>query len=275
MRSPRTALGIDISNGRINLALLKKNAKGGIRLLKAAVGAVPDGAIKDGNVEDPALLASAIKKLKAAKRIHSHSVAISLLANPALVQILDLPKERPSNVRRFVLDEVKHYAVLPMKHAAVDYQGIRISGKPAERRVLVAATDERRVLDFAGALEKKGLDLKAIEPAWVAYVRACYAKKIAGEFDTNLLFAVVHNDTVTLCLFRNETLDFVRTKRIEGGACGSEAYSGWLAEEINAIVKFYEFEVSGKSNKWQVILAADPPPAGDGALEMNSDILMT
>jgi len=273
MRSPSTALGIDISNGRINLALLKKNTKGGVRLLKAAAGAVPDGVIKDGNIENPALLASAIKKLKAANRIYSHPAAMSLVANPMLVQILDIPQNRLSNVRSFVLDEVKHYAVLPMKHAAVDFRGIRISGKPAERRVLVAATDERRVLDFAGALEKKGLDIKAIEPAWVACVRACYEKKIAGEFDTNLLFAVVHGDTVTLCLFRNETLDFVRTKRIEPNASGSDAYFGWLAEEINAIVKFYEFEVIGKSNKWKVILAADPPVPGDGALEEQAEQL--
>ena len=264
MRSPRTALGIDISHGRISLALLKRTAKGGVKLVKSASGTVPDGAIKDGNVENPALLASAIKKLKASKGIYSQNAAMSLIANPALVQILDLPEDRPSNVRRFVIDEVKHYAVLPMKHVAVDFRGINIPGKAGERRILVAATDERRVVDTGLALDKKGLSLKAIEPGWLAYIRACYEKKISGEFDTNLLFAVVHNDTITLCLFRNETLDFVRTKRIDPGGSGSAGYFDWLGDEINAIVKFYDFEVSGKSNKWKVILAADNR---DGSLQ--------
>ena len=66
MRSPGKALGIDICNGRIHMALLKRTANGGVKLLKAARGFVPDGAMKDGNIENPALLASAIKKLKAA-----------------------------------------------------------------------------------------------------------------------------------------------------------------------------------------------------------------
>jgi len=264
MRGPKTALGIDVSNGRISLALLKRTARGGVKLLKAARGFVPQGAIKDGNVENPTLLASAIKKLKAAAGIHSQNAAVSLLADPALMQILDIPEDKPSNVRSFVLEEVKHYAMLPMKHAVVDFRGIAIPGKTDGRRVLVAATDERIVVETAEALGRKGLPLKAIEPAWLAYIRACHAKKIAGQFDTNLLFAVVHNDTVTLCLFRNETLDFLRAKRIEPNPSGAEDYWGWLAEEVNAIVRFYEFEVSGKSNKWKVILAADNR---DGATE--------
>ncbi|MBN2138024.1 MAG: pilus assembly protein PilM [Sedimentisphaerales bacterium] len=271
MRGSRTALGIDISNNRINLALLRRSAKG-IRLVKAASGAVPDGAIKDGNIENPALLAGAIKKLKAASRIHSHPVAMSLIATPVLVQILDLPKDRPSNVRTFVHDEVKHYAVLPMKKTAVDFRGIVNRGKSDGRQVLVVATDERRVTDCAGALANKGLSIAAIEPAWLAYIRACYAKKIANTFDTNLLFAVVHNSTVILCLFRNETLDFVRTKQLEPAALSSCGYSEWLSEEIDAIVRFYEFEVSGKPNKWKVTLVVD---VGSDSFEKEVEQLKT
>ncbi len=55
----KTALGIDISNGRINLALLRKNSSG-VELIKTAAGPVPEGAIKNGNVGDPAILARGI-----------------------------------------------------------------------------------------------------------------------------------------------------------------------------------------------------------------------
>lgn len=257
MRSPKTALGIDISNGRISLALLKRTAKGGVKLLKSARGFVPDGAIKNGNVEDPALLASAIRKLKATAGIHCQNAAMSPVAQPALMQILDMPEDRLSNVRSFVLEEIKHYAMLPLKNAAVDFKGIAVSGKTDGRRVLIAAIDKRIVAETAEALARKGLGLKAVEPAALAYIRASYAKQIAGKFETNLLFAIVHNDTVTLCLFKNEILDFLRTKRIEPSSSGAAGCFEWLAEEINAIIRFYEFEVSGKSDKWEVILAAD------------------
>ena len=94
MFSPKTALGIDISDGRISLALLKQNANG-IELLKAASSPVPDGAVKDGNVEDPVILSQAIKGLRARNKIRGiNRTAVSLLTKPAISQILDIPKDK-------------------------------------------------------------------------------------------------------------------------------------------------------------------------------------
>ena len=174
----KTALGIDISDGWINLALLEKS-KDGAKLLKTAVGPVPDGAIKNGNIEDVTVLVKAIKKLKAANAIRSHRTALSLVANPALIQILDIPKSMTSNIRQFVRDEVKHYAVLPIQDTAIDFCGIKSSAGSECRRALVVATDGHKVTAVARALRTEGLGGDVIEPAWVAYIRACYAKKIS------------------------------------------------------------------------------------------------
>jgi Tfp pilus assembly protein PilN len=252
----RTALGINISDGRITLALLRKN-KAGVKLIKAAGCPVPDGAIKNGNIVDAKALAKAIKKLKTKNRIHSHRTAFNLVANPTLIQILDLPKDARNNARQFVHNEVKHYAVLPIKQAAVDFCGIKSSAKSPNRRVLVVATDRQKITAASATLNKKGLNIDAIEPAWMAYIRACYAKKIAGTFDTNRLFAIVCDGTLTLSLFRSQRLDFVRTERIEPQTLQSEEYPRWLAEKINAVIKFYDIEASGKQNKWNVTLVTD------------------
>jgi len=259
----RTALGINISDGRITLALLRKN-KRGVKLLKAACCPVPDGAIKNGNIEDAKALAKAIKKLKTKNRIHSHRTAFSLVANPTLIQILDLPKDARNNARQFVYNEVKHYAVLPIKKAAVDFCGIKSSAKSPDRRVLVVATDRQKITTASATFNKEGLNVDAIEPAWMAYIRACYAKKIAGTFDTaerrpveNRLFAIVCDGNLTLSLFRSQRLDFVRTERIEPQTIQSEEYPRWLADKINAVIKFYDIEASDKQNKWKVTLVTD------------------
>lgn len=256
MLESRTALGINISDGRITLALLRKN-KDGVKLIKAACCPVPDGAIKNGNIENAKVLAKAIKKLKAKNRIHSHRTALCLIANPTLMQILDLPKDARSNARQFVHNEFKHYAVLPIKKAAVDFCGIKSSAKSPDRRVLVVATDRQKITAASTTLNKEGLNIDTIEPAWMAYIRACYAKKIAGAFDTNRLFAIVCDGTLTLSLFRRQRLDFVRTERIEPETLQSEEYSHWLAEKINAVMKFYELEDSDKHYKWHVTLVTD------------------
>jgi len=249
--SVRTALGIDISDGRINLALLEKS-KNGVRLLKTATGPVPDGAVKDGNIEDATALAKAIKALKVRNKIRAQHAAVSLVADPALMQILGLPEKLPANIGQFVQEEVKHYAMLPIENAAIDFCGIKSSGGSGSRRVLVVATDSQKITDAAKTFNSEGLNIDSIEPASVAYIRGCYAKKIAERFDRNLLFAIVHQDILTLCLFRNQALDFVRTKRLEPHVSQDEKYFDWLAEEINAVLKFYEFEVPEALGEWEV-----------------------
>ena len=256
MLRSRTALGINISDGRITLALLRKY-KDGVKLLKAAGCPVPEGAIKNGNIEDAKALAKAIKKLKAKNRIHSHRTAFSLVANPTLIQILDLPKDARNNPRQFVHNEVKHYAVLPIKKAAIDFCGIKSSAKSPDRRALVVETDRQKITAAYTTMNKEGLNIDAIEPAWMAYIRAYYAKKIAGSFDTNRLFAIVCDGALTLSVFRSRRLDFVRTERIEPETLQSEEYPQWLAEKINAVIKFYDLEDSDKRNKWNVTLVTD------------------
>ncbi len=248
-----TALGIDISDGCINLALLEKN-KNGVKLLKAATGAVPQGAIENGNIENPAILTKAIKKLKAKYNIYNCPTAISLVANPAPMQILDIPKEVSGNIRQFVSDEVKHYAILPIQNTAIDYCGLKPSGNTDQRRALVVATDSHKITAIASVFRKAGLNLDAIEPPSLAYIRACYAKKIAQKINTNLLFVTVYNGVITLCVFANQSLEYIRTKQLEQDNSQPEKCINLLTEEINAIIQFYEFNLHNKCGKWEVTL---------------------
>jgi len=103
-------------------------------------------------------------------------------------------------------------------------------------------------------MNRHGLNIEVIEPDWMAYTRACFAKKIAAKPDTNSLFATIFNGTLTLSLFRDQILDFVRVKPIEPDISQSKKCFEWLTEEINAVLKFYESGSSKKCNKWQVTL---------------------
>lgn len=253
----KTALGVDISQGQINLALLKRHADG-IKLLKAASGPVPPGSIKKGNVEDALSLAKAVGKLKAKNRIAAHHRAVlSLVARPVLIQILDLPENVPANIGEFVRNEVKHCAMLPAGRVTSDFCGLKSQVKLPGRRVLVAAADTQKLIESTVALERKGLNIVAIEPASLALFRAYYQKRIAKKLDQNLLLAIVHQDVLILCLFRNETLNFVTTKYFESDDNDRDKRLEWVAEEINAVIRFYDFEVLEKRCKWEVEIITD------------------
>lgn len=255
----KTALGIDISDDRICMAVLKKDRKG-VKLLKAASGPVPDGAIKNGGVEDPAILAKGIKELKSRGKIwiRLRQATVSLVTRPMLMQIMDTPTHVPTNVGQFVHEEMKRCIPLSGKKIAFDFCGTSSAAQRGSSRLFVTATDGEKVAALVKACDSAGVNLEAIEPPLLAYARAFYAKRIAGKFDCNVLLAILRGSTLTLCVFKKQALDFVRTRHIAEKKAEPKELCQWLAEEINAIIQFYgTVGVANVPQKWEVIVAAD------------------
>ncbi len=251
----KTALGIDISNGMINMALLRQSVKG-LELLKTASVPVPDGAIKDGNIEDPAKLAKAIKDLRTRNKILTRQAAVSLFAKPVVLQIVDMPKGGPTNVGQFVRNELKSYVMLSGIEFASDFCRTN-SGQGLGSRLLAAATHSQNIDMLAQASNMAGLNVKIIEPPLLSYTRALYAKKIEGKFDCDVLFAILRDGVLRLCVFRKQILDFVRVENISEEQAKPEELSRLLTEKINEIIRSYDVEVADSSGNWEVTVVAD------------------
>lgn len=248
------SLGVDITADRINLALLKQT-RDGIALVKAVNAPMPAGAISQGNVKDPAILARAIAALRKYHKIRTRRTVVSLFARPTLAQVMDLPKILPSNIRQYIQKEVKHCAVLPSRNIVLDYWGIpSSSARSAGNRVYVVATENEKVAGLTKALNQAGLSVKAVEPAEVACARALYEKKIAKNLDSNVLIALVQDADVTLSVFRKQTLDFIRNRNIGQDICQSREGLERFAEEIGAIIQYYDVEIGDSSQNWQLII---------------------
>ena len=270
MIKSKTALGVDISNGRISLALLRQNAKG-IELLKSASRPIPDGAIKDGNIEDPLILAQAIKALRTRNKIRAiNRAGVSLLARPIVMHILDVPKGAPANIGHLVRNEVKSCVALSGKEIAFDFCRIK-SGQGQRSRLLAVATDSQKVPQLAEVCSRGGLNAEVIEPPLLAYARALYAKKIQGKFDCDVLIAILRDGVLSLCVFRKQALDFIGTRNISGEKAEPDELCRWLAEEINAIIRFYDIEVADSSGKWEVTVVSESTLLPDDAEQSLKD----
>lgn len=254
----KTALGIDISNGRINLALLRRNSNG-VELVKTASAPVPEGAVKNGNVEDPALLARGIRELKTHNRIRVklRQAAVSLVARPMFMQIIEVPKQDPTSVGRFVHNEVKHCVAFSGKKIALDFCGVGAGGKLENDRVFVVAADSQKVAEIVKACSLARVNIEAIEPPLVSYIRAFYAKKISGRFDRYVLLAVLQNNVLILCVFKKQNVDFVRTRDITGDIAEHSDLYQWVAKEINAVIQFYNIEAPDSPGKWEIAVVVD------------------
>jgi Tfp pilus assembly protein PilN len=234
---------------------LKRSSKG-IELVRTAEGPVPAGAIKDGNIVNASTLARAIEQLKHKINAHSAKAVISLFAKPVLLQIMELPKGLPTNVRQFIANEIKQCVVLPGKKAAFDFCGINAGRKSHDTRLLVAAADSQSITEVGHNYSQGVLNIEVIEPSLLACIRALYAKKIAGKFDSNVLIVMLRDGVLTLCVFKNQAIDFVRTKVIETRDDGTDLCR-WLAGQINEIIQFYDAEFADNAGKWEITVVCD------------------
>ena len=254
MMNKRTALGIEISDSQISMALLKRT-KNGAKVLKGGSAPVPEGAIKDGNIENTEALAKTLKELKSRHNIHERNTAISLPVDSTFTQILDAPKGIPDNIKHFVQNELKSYIVLSGVEIAFDYCGIT-SSKGQGERLLAVAADENGLASVFKTCTQAHLDVEVIEPSTLAYLRALYSEKIEAKFDNEVMIAILQGTVLTLCVFRKEILDFIRVEN-----AGEQEDPGklcrWLSDQINAIIKFYELDVTDTSGHWEITVVDD------------------
>jgi len=251
----QVALGIDISDRQISMALLKRE-KNGLKVLKAGSAPVPEGTIKDGCIEKPEVLTKTINDLKSHNKMRTKKAAISLSTGSSIVRILDAPKGAPSNIRQFVQNEFKSYVALSGRKIAFDYCGIN-SGHGLPDRLLTVAADSEELALLTKTCRRAHLDVEAVEPPILGYIRALFAERIEGRYDNDVLLAVLKSGVLTLCVFRKQTLDFVRIEDISGNEAEPDELCRWLANELNAVIQFYNIEVADSAGKWEITVVAD------------------
>jgi cell division protein FtsB len=253
----KKTLGIDICESRISLALLKKSDKD-IKLLKTVSEPIPAGAVENGNVKDAATLSKTLKRLK--KHIGASTVptAVSLFAEPTILQVMDIPKQIPDNIGKFINEQVKHFAALLGRKINTDFCGVSgISPDGSHSScVLAAASDKKRIANLVEMYNQAGISAEAIEPATLAYIRALHKEKIENKFESNVVIAIVRDNKLTLCVFRKQSLDFIRTRDI-GESAGTEQISKWLSGQINTVIQSYQVKASLNSGQWETTIVAD------------------
>jgi type IV pilus assembly protein PilM len=260
----KTVAGIDISQESISIVLLK-NGKNGPKLVKSAVTSLPTGAVKDGNIADAALLFRAIRNLKIRNMIWTSRAAVSLFARPAVMQMIDMPKQMPPNLTQFVRGEMKHCAALPSGDIVLDYCALGSNRHSADKRILAVAAETKKVTELVHVLGRAGFSAEVVEPELVSYLRAIGAKKIMGKSGCNVLIAILRKTgsasspqaVLTLCVLRNGVIDFIHTKDAARNATAAGDLCGWLTDELTEIQKFYSVEFVDNPGKWEVTVFAD------------------
>ena len=254
----KSTLGINIGQDRISAALLRQ-VKGEIRLEKAAQAPVPEGAIIDGNIAEPAVLAKTLNDMLKQNRISTRQAVVSLVARPTLIQTIDLPEEIPGNIGQFILSEIKHSPALAGKEPYFDFCRLSSRASEGKERMFVTATDNEKILVLLKTLGLAKVDATSIEPGLIARLRALYSKKISNRHGCNLIITSIDGPIVTICVFRKEELDFIRTIDLSEQAPSPDEFIARCETEISAVIQFYDIEIADADDKWEFVVELDNP----------------
>jgi Tfp pilus assembly PilM family ATPase/Tfp pilus assembly protein PilN len=252
----KTAFGIDICKDAVSFAELRKNGRQ-IKIVRCGNIPLDQTIVNNGVIQDPAALAEVLKQLKIAGAFKHRNTTLTICAEPVLLQILSLPDSSPGEVRKFIQNEVRQYAVLPLKNIEMDYCGLR-SSNTQTKRALVGAAQTEHLSMLVKAIEKHNINVSAIEPAVAAFIRICYERIIKPQKEKNIMLLLVRDDILNLCVFEKQRLEFLRTKKFEADIAGSEQRSSWLKCEIESVIQFHELEKETKAQGWQIFVACCP-----------------
>jgi type IV pilus assembly protein PilM len=116
----RIAIGLDIGTSGVRAAELAFG-KSGITLQKFGQVALPDGAVRDGEVIRPEVVAEAIKQLWAHTKFSSKKVIVGVANQKVIVRQVDLPWQPLDEIRESLAYSVQDTIPMPVEQAVLDF----------------------------------------------------------------------------------------------------------------------------------------------------------
>lgn len=274
MRTPtKTALGIDIGAQHLSVALVEKS-EAGFRILAAAGGDLPRPRTEAPSPACGRVLSRLLAQLGWRSRVRRAGAALAVAPDSLVMQLLDMPRRMPANLRDFVGTELQQYVALSGKTVVSDFCGI---GAGAQKRLLAVAADGDEMQAVIDACSTVVAGIDTVEPAALAYARAFRAREkgllVRGNpgprraaarrasvsrppsADRDVLLALLGPHALTTTVFRRETLDLVRVREIPAEANTLPLLCRWLAEELNAVGRYYDTQARPAGPERRVCLA--------------------
>src|SRR5439155_18719413 len=171
---PARVVGLDIGSFGVRAVEL---TVGGNQptLQRFAQVALPPGAVRDGEVQDPGAVSSAIRRLWAEGGFRARRVVMGVANQRVIVRQAELPAMTEEDLRAALQFEAQELIPIPVEDAILDFQIIEESlGADGERRtrILLAAAQRDMVRSHLAAVEGAGLGAQSVDVVAFALVRA-------------------------------------------------------------------------------------------------------
>lgn len=169
----RSAIGLDIGTSGVRAAELSRRGDV-VTLEKFGQVALPEGAVRDGEVIDAPQVADAIRHLWSAAGFSHKRVYLGVGNQRVVVRTIELPDLAPNDLRKALPFQVQDYLPMPVDQAVLDFHKLEtVQGQagPVARGMLVAANREV-VMGNITAVKQAGLRPEGVDLIGFALLRA-------------------------------------------------------------------------------------------------------
>jgi type IV pilus assembly protein PilM len=244
---------------------------GGLSVQRAAAVDLPLGAVRDGEVGDPELLGSALKRLFTEHKLPKR-VRVGIANQRTIMRTIDLPPlEREAEIAAAVRMHAPEHIAMPFDQAVTDHHVLGLVDTPEgpRMRVVVVATDRESVDRLLEALRGAGLRPVGFDLSAFALIRALYQPTGEPEkADRAVLYAHIAG-TTTMAIAQGIDCRFTRIS-----TAGFDTFAGQLAEraEVGIDAARHRLVVAGADEDTDDALARSVLESG---ADMLSDDLRT
>jgi len=189
----RSAIGLDIGTSGVRAAELSFG-KADVTLEKFGQVALPEGAVRDGEVVDGDAVAAAIKQLWAHTKFSSKKVVIGVANQKVVVRQVDLPWMPESELKKSLAYQVQEFVPMPVEQAVLDFLPLEEqtagNGTRMLRGLLVAASRDM-VNASLNAVQQAGLRPVMVDLTSFAMIRSmAHADQLGMGADVEALVDV-------------------------------------------------------------------------------------
>lgn len=212
----KNAIGLDIGTSGVRGAEISFN-RDRITLEKFGQVALPEGAVRDGQVINTEAVSAAIKELWAAARFSHKKVVLGVANQRVIVRQMDMPKMSNEDLKKALPFQVQEFLPMPVEQAVMDFHAIETvaaaDGRDMVRGMMVAVARDV-VNGHITAAEGAGLQPVMVDLVSFAVLRSL-AEPGAGDNFTEAIIDV-GSAVTNLVVHENGVPRFVRILMMGG-----------------------------------------------------------
>lgn len=158
----RSTVALDIGSGLIKLAVVD-HGSGEPVLTKVAFTSVVDGAIVEGEVMDPGIVADAVRNLLLSAGVKAKKVVTAVGGRDVIIKKISMDRMKEAEAREQIRWEAEQHVPFDMDNVELDFQVLDPEGEGLQMAVLLVAAKRELVESKMSLLTDIGLDPTVVD----------------------------------------------------------------------------------------------------------------